>query len=123
MAYFWRDNPNLTPEECEANYRAGHMLLAREMWRDVDGFIALVYNRVRQHSVNDYNNPERRPADPPFHAFVEMYFESREKLDAAAKLPGFLHLFDDHETFMDITTPANIAVFELEEDVFAGKRP
>ena len=35
----------------------------------------------------------------------------------------FGQMFEDHVNFMDCSTPANIRVYEVEEEVFAGRRP
>jgi hypothetical protein len=66
MMYAWRDNPALTPEQCERHYRTVHMDLARRAFAGVNGFRALRYSRVRRHLVNYYNQPvaEAAPVRP-----------------------------------------------------------
>jgi hypothetical protein len=80
VVFGWKDHPERTPEECDAHYRAVHMELARRAFDGVDGFRALVYNRVRRHFVNDFNRPEPIQREPDMDAFVELYFDSREQL-------------------------------------------
>src|SRR4051794_16396487 len=60
----WRYNPDLTAEQCEEHYHRVHMELAKKAFTGVDGFIALAYNRVIEHTVNDYNRPERIAPSP-----------------------------------------------------------
>jgi|GEM_PF-3489417 len=117
VMFTWKDRPDRTPEECEAHYRAVHMGLAREAFTGVDGFRRLVFNRVRGHRVNDYNNPVSHPADPPFNAYVELWFDSPEQMAQAMGRPPLAAMFDDHVNFMETDAPANIRIYELDEDV------
>jgi len=123
IVFGWKDRPDLTAEECEAHYRAVHMVLARRAFDGVDGFGALVYNRVRNFSVNDYNEPQPRPAEADMDAFIELFFDSREQLQAAFGRPELDTLFEDHPNFMDCSVPANIKIYDVEETVFYGARP
>lgn len=122
VIFSWRDHPDKTPAECEEHYRSVHMQLAREAFTGVDGFQALVYNRVRAHAVNDYNQPHRveQPAD--YDAFLELYFRDEESMKAAFGRPGLGKLFDDHVNFMDVKSKANIHIYDVEETVFFGAR-
>lgn len=123
VVFGWRDHPELSAEECEAHYRAVHMRLAREAFQGAEGFVALVYNRVRRHFVNDYNRPEPLDRPPDMDAWVELFFESRELLEAAFERPGMGALFEDHPNFMATDTPANVRAYEVDETVFYGSRP
>lgn len=122
LVFAWRDHPALGAEACEAHYRANHMALARKAFDGVEGFRALAYNRVRRHFVNDFNRPESidRPTD--IDAWVELYFDSKEQLEAAFGTPEMQALFDDHPNFMDVDIPANVRVYDVDEEVFFGAR-
>lgn len=115
MLYAWKDNPDRTPEECEAHYRAVHMELARTAFRGVDGFRALRYNRIRRHMVNNYNTPEAVPEEPDIDAFVELYFDDAQSLQAAFGSPELAAMFDDHVNFMAVDVPKNVRIYELDE--------
>ena len=121
--YAWRDNPNRTAAECDAHYRNVHMAMAKQVYTDAEGFVAIAYNRVKKHTVNDNNEPAaiERPSD--IDAFVELWFEDRASLEKAFGHPVLAQMFDDHANFMDVEGPANIRVYEVDEDVFFGKRP
>lgn len=121
--YTWRDNPALTAEQCEAHYRAVHMELARSCYDGVDGFIALVYNRVRGHTVNDRNEPIPRQSPTDVDAYCEMWFRDRESMRRAFEHPVIRQMFADHVNFMDTHGPANIHVYDVEETVVLGRRP
>lgn len=117
VVFGWKDNPELGSDQCEAHYRAHHMPLAREVFTGADGFRLLRYNRVRAHRVNDYNTPAARPAEPDMDAFVELYFDSATQLEAAMAHPVLRRMFDDHPHFMATGTPANIRIYEVDEEV------
>jgi uncharacterized protein (TIGR02118 family) len=119
----WRDHPGKTAEECEAHYRSVHMNLARAAFDGVDGFQAVVYDRVRSHAVNDYNRPERRELEPDMDAICELYFRDAESMSAAFARPQMQKLFDDHVNFMDTESAANVRIYTVEEFVFFGQRP
>jgi uncharacterized protein (TIGR02118 family) len=122
IVFGWKDHPERTAEECEAHYRSVHMELARSAFEGVDGFGALVYNRVRRHAVNDHNSPEALEREPDMDAFVELFFDSREQLEAAFGRPIMSTLFDDHPNFMEVDVPANVRIYDVEETVFYGSR-
>jgi uncharacterized protein (TIGR02118 family) len=115
MMYAWRDNPALTPEQCEAHYRAVHMGLARTAFNGVPGFRALRYSRVRRHLVNNYNQPVAVESEPDMDAFVELYFDDEETLQQAFGRPELAAMFADHENFMAVDVPANVHVYQLDE--------
>lgn len=119
----WRDHPDLGAEECERHYRQVHMKMAEQAYDGVDGFVAIVYNRVRSHAVNDYNQAVRYERDPDMDAFCEIFFRDEASLAAAFALPAMKTLFDDHVNFMDVDVPANIRIYAVDETVFIGKRP
>ena len=73
VMFTWKDRSDRTAEACEAHYRAVHLPLAREAFEGVDGFRRLVFNRVRGHRVNDYNDPASHSAATDFDAFVEAW--------------------------------------------------
>jgi uncharacterized protein (TIGR02118 family) len=123
MIYGWRDRPGLTAEQCESHYRNVHMNLARKAYDGVDGFQGLVYNRVRAHLVNDFNQAQPHPEKPDMDCILELYFRDRESLQAALGTPELAAMFADHENFMDTDSPANVRIYEVEEDVFFGSRP
>ena len=123
VVFGWKDRPDLRPEQCEAHYRAVHMQLARRAFDGVDGFRALVYNRVRRYLVNDHNRPQAREAPADMDAFVELFFDSREQLEQAFGRPEVDALFADHVNFMEVDSPANIKIYDVEETVFCGRRP
>jgi uncharacterized protein (TIGR02118 family) len=113
--YAWRDNPALTAEQCEQHYRTVHMELARRTYTGVPGFRALRYSRVRRHLVNDYNQPVAVETPTDMDAFVELYFDDAETLQAAFTRPELAAMFADHENFMAVDIPANVRVYELDE--------
>ena len=117
VVFSWKDHPGLSAEECEANYRTGHMPLAREAFRGVAGFKMLRYNRVRQATVNDYNQRAARAVDSDADAWVELYFENAELMAPAFARPQMQALFDDHVNFMNCDVPANIKVYWVDEEV------
>jgi uncharacterized protein (TIGR02118 family) len=123
MIYGWRDRPGMTAEACEAHYRAVHMNLARKAFTGVDGFQGLVYNRVRGHLVNDFNQPQARPETPDLDAILELYFRDKESLQAAFGTPELAAMFDDHVNFMDTESKGNVRIYEVDETVFFGSRP
>lgn len=122
MLFAWRDHPQRTAEECERHYREVHIPLAREAFEAVDGFVAMAYNRVIRHTVNDYNTREAKERESDIDAFLEMWFEDGERLEQAFKHPVLSTMFDDHANFMDVESPANIRVYHVEEDVYLGRR-
>jgi uncharacterized protein (TIGR02118 family) len=123
VMFGWRDRPGMTAAACEAYYRAHHMALARSCFDGVDGFIALVYDRVIRHSVNDFNNPGLRDVTPDFDALCELYFRDDESLQLAFARPVMQKMFDDHVNFMDTAIESNIRVYRVAETVFYGERP
>lgn len=119
----WRDRPGMSAEECERHYRTVHMSLARQAFDGVDGFEAVVYDRVRSHAVNDHNNPQRREAEPDLDALCTLYFRDQESMASAFARPQMQALFDDHVNFMDTESAANIKIYAVDESVFFGTRP
>lgn len=120
VMFSWRDNPDLGAEECERHYRVVHMRLAREAFDGVPGFVELKYNRVRAATVNDFNRREPRVVVPDIDAWVELYFESAELMQAAFTRPQLQALFDDHPNFMSCDEAANIRVYTVDEDVICS---
>jgi uncharacterized protein (TIGR02118 family) len=123
VMFGWRDHPDKTAEECERHYRSVHMKLAEAAYEGVDGFVALVYDRVRSHAVNDHNRPQPLPREPDIDAFCELYFLDEASMAAAFRRPQMRTLFDDHVNFMDVDSAANIRVYAVDETVFLGRRP
>lgn len=122
VIFGWRDRPDMTAEECENHYRTVHMKLAQAGFDGVDGFEAVVYDRVRSASVNDFNRPERREVEPDFDAFCELYFRDAESMQAAFGRPQMQAMFEDHPNFMDTETMSNVRIYAVDETVFYGKR-
>lgn len=122
LIFCWKNRRDLTPEECDAHYRAVHMEMARQAFDGVDGFRALVFNRVRRHFVNDFNRPEPLERESDIDAYVELYFDSREQLEQAFGKPELAAMFADHPNFMEVDVAANIRAYDVEEDVFLGAR-
>jgi uncharacterized protein (TIGR02118 family) len=122
LVFSWKDHPDRTAEECDAHYRAVHMVMARKAFDGVEGFRALVYNRVNRHFVNDHNRPEPRERESDMDSYVELYFDSREQLERAFGRPELDAMFADHPNFMEVDVPANIRVYDVEEDVYFGAR-
>ena len=121
VVFRWRDHPNLGPDECDRHYRAVHMPLARAAFDGVPGFVRLVYNRVRSCTVNDFNHREPRSVIPDVDAWVDLYFASGEEMADAFTRPQLQALFDDHPNFMACDIPANIVVYQVdEEEICAG---
>jgi len=123
VVFGWRDHPDKTPEECERHYRTVHMQLAEQAYEGVDGFVALAYDRVRSHAVNDYNEPRRIEREPDMDAWCELYFRDEESMAGAFQKPAMKALFDDHVNFMDVGSAANIRIYHVDETVFLGTRP
>jgi uncharacterized protein (TIGR02118 family) len=123
VIFGWRDHPGKNAEECEQHYRSVHMKLARAAFDGVDGFVAIAYDRVRAHAVNDYNQPQRIVRSPDLDAFCELYFRDQESMAEAFKRPQMQKLFDDHVNFMDTESASNIRIYTVEESVFFGRRP
>ena len=123
MMFGWRDRPDKPAEECERHYRSVHMDMARKAFAGADGFIAVVYNRVRSAGVNDFNKPERRDVEPDLDAIVELYFRDEDSMRKAFEHPQMALMFEDHPNFMDTDTEANVRIYEVEETVFFGTRP
>jgi uncharacterized protein (TIGR02118 family) len=115
--FTWRDNPDLTGQQCEAHYRDVHMTLARECFDGVDGFIALVFNRVRSHSVNDFNHPRAIAAPSDVDAYCELWFNDEASMRRAFEKPHMRRMFEDHANFMDTARPANIHIYDVEETI------
>ena len=122
MMFGWRDRPDRSAAECEEHYRSVHMDMARNAFDGADGFIAVVFNRVRSAGVNDYNRPERREVQPDVDAIVELYFRDRESMQKAFEQPQMKSMFEDHPNFMNTNTEANVRIYEVEESVFFGRR-
>ena len=122
VVFSWKDHPDKSAAECDEHYRRVHTQLAIEAFRDVPGFGGLVYNRVRDSWVNDFNQPVRVEADPIADAWVELYFEDRATLEAAFGRPNMGSLFDDHPNFMDVDSPSNIRVYDVDEWLYTGSR-
>lgn len=123
MVYAWRDRPGMTAAACEAHYRDTHMRLARAAFADVDGFVSLRFNRVREYRVNDFNQPESREAEADVNSWVELYFENAEKLQAAFARPELAAMFDDHVNFMATDEPENIKIYRVDEEVILEVAP
>lgn len=123
LRFSWRDRPGMTAEQCEDHYRTVHMNLARAGFDGVDGFLAVVYERVRSAAVNDFNQPERRVVEPDFDAACELYFLDEPSMQQAFQRPQMAAMFADHVNFMDTESPANVRIYEVEETVFFGARP
>ena len=117
VLFGWKDAPDRSAQECEDHYRSHHMALARTAYTGADGFRLLTYNRVRRHRVNDYNSPEPHDAVAPMDAFVELYFDSMAQLQAAMGHPVLAEMFEDHPNFMDVGVPANVVIYEVDEEV------
>lgn len=98
------------------------MPMARQAFTGADGFRLLLYNRVRSCRVNDFNTPESHPADTDMDAFVELYFDSGEQLLAAMAHPALRRMFEDHANFMATDEPANIRIYEIDEEVVLDAR-
>lgn len=122
LLFAWRDHPQRTPQECERHYREVHMELARQAFDGVDGFVAMAYNRVIRHTVNDYNTRDAHEKPADMDAFLEMWFEDSERLEKAFAHPILAAMFEDHANFMDVDSPANIRTYQVEEDVYLGRR-
>lgn len=122
MIYGFRDNPDLSAEECERHYRSVHMGMAKQAFEGAPGFIAIAYNRVIRHTVNDFNQPAAKEAPSDFDAFLELWFDTRENFDRAMAQPILTQMFEDHPNFMDVSGPANIRGYEVTEDVYGGRR-
>lgn len=123
MRFSWRDRPGMTAEQCEAHYRTVHMDLARAGFEGVDGFHAVVFERVRGAAVNDFNRPERRPVVSDIDASCELYFRDEESMQKAFQRPQLAAMFEDHPNFMDTESLGNVRIYEVEETVFFGARP
>jgi uncharacterized protein (TIGR02118 family) len=123
VVFGWRDHPGKTAQECEQHYRSVHMKLAEAAYDGVDGFVALVYNRVRGHAVNDYNQPRRIERETDMDAFCELYFRDEDSMAEAFQRPEMARLFDDHVNFMAVDSPANIRIYEVDETVVLGRHP
>lgn len=122
MIFGWRDNPGLSPQQCEDHYRRVHMELAKACFDGTDGFVAVVYNRVRSAAVNDYNQPERREVEPDIDAFCELYFRDAASMQGAFARPQMKAMFEDHANFMNTQIPANVRIYVVDETVFFGQR-
>lgn len=123
VVFGWKDHPERSPEQCEAHYRNVHMDLARDCFADVEGFQALVYNRVRRHAVNNFNDPTAIAREPDMDAFVELFMADQAAMDAAFANPRMARLFEDHENFMATDIPLNVRIYHVDEAVFFGRRP
>jgi uncharacterized protein (TIGR02118 family) len=122
MMFGWRDNPGKSAAECEHHYRTVHMEMAKKAFDGADGFVAVVYNRVRAGAVNDFNRPERREVEPDLDAILELYFRDEQSMREAFARPQMAAMFDDHPNFMATDTAANVRIYEVEESVFFGSR-
>jgi hypothetical protein len=122
VLFSWKDRPDMSPAECDEYYRRVHTKLASEAFDGVAGFGGLVYNRVKDSWVNDFNVQGRVEAEPVADAWVELYFTDKALLEAAFSRPLVRGLFADHPNFMEVDVPANIRVYEVEELPFAGTR-
>jgi uncharacterized protein (TIGR02118 family) len=123
MMFGWRDHPDKSAEECEHHYRTVHMPMAQRAFDGADGFIAVVYNRVRGAAVNDFNRPDRIEVEPDVDAIVELYFQDADTMRQAFAQPQMARMFDDHPNFMDTESAANVRIYDVEESVFFGARP
>jgi hypothetical protein len=122
IVFSWRDHPDKTAEECDEHYRRVHMKLAAAAFDGAPGFGGLVYNRVKDGWVNDFNQSSRVEAESIADAWVELYFEDRATLELAFQRPLVQELFDDHPNFMAVEVPSNIRVYDVEEVLFVGTR-
>jgi hypothetical protein len=100
-----------------------HMDMARTAFDGADGFVAVVFNRVRSAGVNDFNRPERRTVEPDLNSILELYFRDEESMRKAFAHPQMALMFEDHPNFMDTDSEANVRIYEVEESVFFGARP
>lgn len=123
IMFGWRDRQDLTAQQCEEHYRNVHMKLATACYDGVDGFQAIVYDRVRSAAVNDFNRPERIEIEPDFDAFCELYFRDPESMQLAFQKPEMQAMFEDHENFMDTDSRSNVRIYAVDETVFFGTRP
>jgi hypothetical protein len=123
LVFAWKDNPDKTPEECEAHYRKVHMELAKQVYTGAEGFIAIAYNRVKKHSVNDFNQPNLIATPSDIDAYVELWYEDQASLEKAMGHPVLQQMWADHPNFMACDVPASVRVYEVDETVYLGHRP
>lgn len=117
LLYTWKDNPDLSPEECDRHYREHHTKLAMQGMAEVPGVRAYVTNRVTRHYVHDYNGLDAREAAPPFDRFVEVYFDDMESIEALFARDHMQAVFEDHPNFMETNVPASMCVYEVDEEI------
>jgi uncharacterized protein (TIGR02118 family) len=122
LLFAWRDNPQRTAEECEKHYRDVHMKLAHEAYTGVDGFVAISYNRVVRHTIHAFDESAAVESESDIDAFVELWFEDRERLERAFASPVLPRMFEDHGNFMDLSGPTSIRTYDVSEVVYLGRR-
>jgi uncharacterized protein (TIGR02118 family) len=123
MMFGWRDRPELSAEQCEHHYRTVHMPMARAAFEGTDGFIAIVFNRVRSAAKNDFNQPERIAVEPDLDGILELYFRDEDSMRAAFAQPQMKRMFEDHPNFMHTETAGNVRIYEVDETVILGRQP
>ncbi len=117
VVFMWKDNPNLTVEQCEQHYQNVHTKLAVQGMQNSTGVIAYVQSRVKSCIVHDYNNPVGHPAEPEFDRMVEMYFENEEAAQAMLDPAALKGAFDDHPNFQNVDIPASLRIYVVEEAI------
>ena len=116
--FTWKNNPDLTEEQCDQHYRTVHTELALKGFRKATGLRSYVQNKVVKHTLVNYNecdNPVE--AEPDFDRFVELYFDDRESMEKTFSLPEIKACFEDHKNFMDVNIPANLKIYEVIEEI------
>lgn len=119
----WKDNPNLSKEECEKHYSTVHTELAKKGLKNAPGFRRYVQNRVVSHTVINFNECTNAvEAEPEFDWFAEFYFDSKEDMEKAFSSPEIQACYGDHKNFMDVNIPANIKIYEVIERIPLKKK-
>jgi hypothetical protein len=117
VVYLWKDNPNLTREQCEQHYLNVHTKLAVQGMQSSTGVIAYVQSRVKSCIVHDYNNPVGHPAEPEFDRMVELYLDNEDILNAMMDPAALRETFADHVNFQHVDIPASLRIYVVEETI------
>jgi uncharacterized protein (TIGR02118 family) len=116
--FSWKNNPNLTEEQCDRHYLTIHTELAKRALKDAPGLIRYVQNKVVRYTIINYNQCDNPiEAKPDFDRFVELYFDDKESMERAFSTPEIKACFDDHRNFMDTSIPESLKIYEVIEGI------
>jgi uncharacterized protein (TIGR02118 family) len=111
ILYTFKNNPNLTEEQCDKHYHAVHIPLAKKALGP--GCRRYSYAKVVKHTINDKDGNVVE-TKPDFDCFVEVFFDTREAMEKAFASPEMEVSSNDMQNFADVGT---LKVYEFIQEI------